>query len=60
MTNQISYKEVHGDLIDVYLGKKRTGSIIRIAGGFCYKTKGSLNYGEVFPTTELCKKSLEI
>ena len=57
----ITYKDSSGGKVAVYLKDKReklVGYIKQETGGFRYFPAGG-NGGELFPTLNLCKKSLE-
>lgn len=54
----ISYVPYLGG-IRVLLEKKIVGIITTVSGGFQYQPKGSKNLGDVFPTVEAVKRSLE-
>lgn len=55
----ITYKESLGD-IQVRLDSKVIGRIVRKKGkGFAYRPKGSKIEGQVYPTVDEVKKSLE-
>lgn len=55
----ITYKTQPDGSIHVYVGGKRTGTIIRYRGGWQYRPIGSSLRGDVFPKLEDCKRSLE-
>lgn len=58
----LTYKEREvakvGKVIDVYLGKKKTGTIYRVRDGWQYQVNKK-HVGEVFPTIAEVKRSLE-
>jgi len=57
----ITYKKNNQNHHDVYLEKKKVGSIVRVAGGFQYRPKGVKPhmFGDVLMTVEQVKQSLE-
>lgn len=58
----VSYKQINENYIEVYLGKKLTGSIARVPGGFQYRPKGKNKqslYGDILPSIIDVKQSLE-
>ena len=58
----ITYRQTHNPLLlGVYLNDKRVGTIATMVGeGFQYYTKNSKVGGEIYPTLEQCKWSLEM
>lgn len=57
----IKYKAVKGQPLHtaVYLGIKRAGTIRPVQGGHSYFPKGKDEGGEVFPTVQAVKRSIE-
>lgn len=47
------------DITEVWLDRKLVGDIYHDDGGWRYYLRGSASGGELFPTIQLCKKSLE-
>lgn len=67
MTERITYEDQNGTRdsrgnrkwdINVRLGGKIVGAIVRLADGYAYKPTGR-KHGDVFPTLEACKASVE-
>lgn len=57
--NFITFKPVRDSLnVDVYLDKKRVGTIKQVIGGFAYFPKGQREGGSVFPELHQVKLSL--
>lgn len=52
----ITYRKVK-DGVAVFLDGRRTGIIVAVFGGFCYKTRGAV--GETMPSVAAVKRSLE-
>jgi hypothetical protein len=58
--NMITYKEGIDVFVIVYLDKKRVGSIRKVERGWAYFPKGSKERGEILPTINAVKKSIEL
>jgi len=57
--NEISYVE-HGTTVKVFHSSRHVGTIVKIAAGFYYITRGTRPAGgPVFPTIDAVKRSIE-
>lgn len=56
---KISYKNQTNTSVEVYLDNQRTGTIKKVDGGWQYTPKGSKDGGDVYPSLDKCKESLE-